>query len=332
MPARPTPSPRTASPSTPVWTPIEPSLFNSNGGAAVASAERPRRQLDHPAIGHLSRLRLRRLVHLKRAGGAEVGGAGSSYTIPGRDHPLRPLEVVLCSGTPHRSVLHATHLDPAVPCYSLAPPPATSPPWPMTRGPGSWCSSAASTSSGSFLNDTWTWNGTTWTQQFPTTSPPARDAASMAYDSGTGQLVLFGGDDSSGGFLNDTWTWNGANWTQQFPTTSPPARADASMAYDSGTGQLVLFGGDSSDGFLNDTWTWNGTTWTQQFPATSPYSLRPLHLAPWPMTRGPGNWCSSATPSVANTSSHLDLERHHLDTVVLIGGTSPQPVRRLHGL
>ena len=79
-------------------------------------------------------------------------------------------------------------------------------------------------------------------------SPPARDFASMAYDSGTGQLVLFGGEDSSGGFLNDTWTWNGATWTQQSPTTSPPARDAASMAYDPGTGQLVLFGGRSAVG------------------------------------------------------------------------------------
>ncbi len=123
---------------------------------------------------------------------------------------------------------------------------------------------------GGDLNDTWTWNGTTWTQQFPATSPPARADASMAYDSGTGQLVLFGGYGNGGGDLNDTWTWNGTTWTQQFPATSPPARADASMAYDSGTGQLVLFGGFNGSFSVNDTWTWNGTTWTQQAPATSP--------------------------------------------------------------
>ena len=27
---------------------------------------------------------------------------------------------------------------------------------------------------GADLNDTWTWNGTTWTQLSPATSPPAR--------------------------------------------------------------------------------------------------------------------------------------------------------------
>ena len=50
------------------------------------------------------------------------------------------------------------------------------------------------TGHGALLGDTWTWNGTTWTQQTPATSPPARESASMAYDAATGTVVLFGGD------------------------------------------------------------------------------------------------------------------------------------------
>ena len=115
-----------------------------------------------------------------------------------------------------------------------------------------------------YLNDTWTWSGSTWTQLSPATSPPARFGASMAYDSGTGQLVLFGGGGATAGPDNDTWTWNGTTWTQLNPATSPPGQDGASMAYDSGTGQLVLFGTDGS------TWTWSGSTWTQLSPATSP--------------------------------------------------------------
>ena len=107
----------------------------------------------------------------------------------------------------------------------------------------------------------------TWEQLSAATSPPARNDASMAYDSGTGQLVLFGGNDNTSIF-NDTWTWNGTTWTQQSPATSPPAHWGASMAYDPGTGQLVLFGGAQAGG--DETWTWNGTTWTQQSPATTP--------------------------------------------------------------
>ena len=121
------------------------------------------------------------------------------------------------------------------------------------------------------LGDTWTWDGTTWTQQSPATSPAARLDSSMAYDAATGTVVLFGGHDNNGNFFNDTWTWNGTTWTQQSPVTSPALRFNTSMAYDAATGTVVLFGGtDSSGNFFNDTWTWNGTTWAQQSPATSP--------------------------------------------------------------
>ncbi|HTA37777.1 MAG TPA: kelch repeat-containing protein [Candidatus Acidoferrales bacterium] len=125
--------------------------------------------------------------------------------------------------------------------------------------------------SGTFFNDTWTWNGTNWTQLSPAQSPSARTRASMAYDAGSGDLVLFGGTDSSGTYFNDTWTWDGTDWTQRSPATSPPARTHASMTYDALHGQIVLFGGfNPIVGTLADTWTWNGVTWTQQSPATSP--------------------------------------------------------------
>ena len=119
--------------------------------------------------------------------------------------------------------------------------------------------------------DTWTWDGSTWTQQSPAASPPARYYASMAYDPATSQLVLFGGGMNSTGIAGDTWTWDGTTWTQQSPATRPAARFGASMAYDPATSQLVLFGGIGLDGLpFRDTWTWDGTTWTQQSPAASP--------------------------------------------------------------
>jgi hypothetical protein len=120
------------------------------------------------------------------------------------------------------------------------------------------------------MNDTWTWNGTTWTQQFPGNSPPAREWAAMAWDANTGKVILFGGSSDSSPYLGDTWTWDGTNWAQQLPAPTPPPRELATMAYDASTGTVVLFGGANSSGFLNDTWTWDGTNWTQQSPANTP--------------------------------------------------------------
>jgi hypothetical protein len=121
-------------------------------------------------------------------------------------------------------------------------------------------------------DQTWTWDGSTWTRQSPATSPPAQAGASMAYDAATRTVVLFGGNNAHG-YLHGTWTWDGSTWTRQSPATSPPARSDATMAYDAATGTVVLFGGYKYDRRLHtlgDTWTWDGSTWTRQSPATSP--------------------------------------------------------------
>jgi uncharacterized protein (TIGR03437 family) len=56
------------------------------------------------------------------------------------------------------------------------------------------------------LGDTWTWDGSDWTQQQPQTTPPATNAPVMAYDSMHDQTVLFGGF-ASGHFSTSTWTF-----------------------------------------------------------------------------------------------------------------------------
>ena len=91
------------------------------------------------------------------------------------------------------------------------------------------------------MNETWTYNGTTWTELAANASPAVADA-SMAYDPAIGQMVLFGGTDvqnNPGG----TWLFDGTTWTQASPTSSPPPLSFASMAYDPAIGQVVLFGG-----------------------------------------------------------------------------------------
>jgi hypothetical protein len=91
-------------------------------------------------------------------------------------------------------------------------------------------------SDGGSLAHTWTWDGQTWGEQLPATSPPARRNASMAYDAARQQIVLFGGWSTSGisrsHLLGDTWTWDGQTWTEQTPPMNPPGRYAAGMAYD----------------------------------------------------------------------------------------------------
>jgi hypothetical protein len=175
----------------------------------------------------------------------------------------------------------------------------------------------------SHFNDTWTWNGRTWTQVDDSSdpgcstacasSPSPRTDATMAYDPATGNLVLFGGSTGTND-LNDTWAWNGRTWTQVDDgsdpgcsiacTLSPPNRAEASMAYDPATGSLVLFGGNNASGDLNDTWTWNGSTWTQVDDSGDP---------------GCSTACTLSPSGRAQASMDFDLASWNL---VLFGGTS----------
>ena len=121
-------------------------------------------------------------------------------------------------------------------------------------------------------SDTWAWNGTDWTQLAPLTSPPPLYAATMDWDSSTGQLILFGGT-TNGTYngTNETWAWTGTNWNELLPASSPPARLRATMAMDPESGQLLLFGGYGVGQVdLGDMWAWNGTTWTQMSPPSPP--------------------------------------------------------------
>jgi hypothetical protein len=65
------------------------------------------------------------------------------------------------------------------------------------------------------LNDTWYWDGTTWTNVSPspatsTNTPSARFSHAMTYDAAVGLPLMFGGqDESSTNYFADTWEWNG---------------------------------------------------------------------------------------------------------------------------
>lgn len=111
--------------------------------------------------------------------------------------------------------------------------------------------------------DTWSFSAGHWTLVTEGPSPNPRSGPSMAYDSSTGQVILFGG---SG--LNDTWSFSHGVWSLLHPARSPSGRFLATLTDDPADGELVLFGGEAITGgtrlvsFLNDTWVWANGTWT----------------------------------------------------------------------
>lgn len=121
------------------------------------------------------------------------------------------------------------------------------------------------------LNDTWTFDGSTWAPVVGVAIPPSpRDGAAMTGDLSHQDVVLFGGH-STTAYLADTWTFDGSTWTQRSPAAAPTPRSDASLTYVPATGTSMLEGGYRSQYVQqDDTWTWDGSTWTQQHPAQSP--------------------------------------------------------------
>ena len=70
--------------------------------------------------------------------------------------------------------------------------------------------------------ETWTWDGTAWTQHM-VSGPSGRDTHAMAYDARRGRVVLYGGGGTRSegappyGYLSDVWEWDGARWTRASP-------------------------------------------------------------------------------------------------------------------
>lgn len=181
------------------------------------------------------------------------GPTGWSQQTPGNSPPGRFAAGIAFDSRRGQVVLYGGQGDSAYGCtHSLNPP----------TNPNHLC------------DDTWTWNGSTWTQVVSTAFPSRRSLAAMAYDPATDQTVLFGGFADLATY-GDTWIWNGTSWGQAHPAVSPSVRAGAMLAYDPAIGELVLFGGEGYDASgnpasLSDTWAWNGSDWRQLSPATAP--------------------------------------------------------------
>jgi hypothetical protein len=132
------------------------------------------------------------------------------------------------------------------------------------------------------LNETWVFDGVTWTQLTPATTPPPRWGHKMVYDSRRNRIVAFGGrSPTTTVTANDTWEWDGSDWQQIVTPTSPNARAFYGMAYDERRGVTVIYGTQGGSTALggNQTWEFDGTTWSQAITPTTPPGLEAPAMA-----------------------------------------------------
>ena len=116
-------------------------------------------------------------------------------------------------------------------------------------------------------NETWSYDGATWSQLNPAPAPTAKAGHEMVYDIVRGVVLMYGGLNTSffgGPSVDQTWEWNGTTWTQVFPSTTPGGLGNHGMSYDVVRNRVVLYGGSANSFFPiaeSGTWEFNGTTW-----------------------------------------------------------------------
>lgn len=153
--------------------------------------------------------------------------------------------------------------------------------------------------------DTWTWDGTTWTEESPSNAPPLGFGLPMAYSPVTGSVIKLAAASLTG--ETETWGWDGSDWNRVSTFGNPPApRAVYTLALDEANEKLVLFGGFTMEGsVLADTWTFG--IQTDQAPiarVSSPLEGRPLEIG----ERVPVSFSCSAAPLGPPVETCVDSE------------------------
>jgi hypothetical protein len=166
-----------------------------------------------------------------------------------------------------------------------------------------------------------------WANKAPATAPSARCCHAMAYDTGSGKVVLFGGDTGGG----ETWVYDviANTWTDKAPGSAPSARDHHAMAYEAASGKVVLFGGRVSGGGAPNAETWVydviANTWTDKAPATAP-SARFGHAMAYDAANGKVVLFGGGVATVNDETWVYDLAAN----TWTIKSPSPAPSARYH--
>ncbi len=124
--------------------------------------------------------------------------------------------------------------------------------------------------SGPLRNDTWEWDGTTWTLKAITGPVPRFDHA-MTYHPGLNRTILFGGY-TNGAPDPHTWQWDGVQWTTLPADNSAYIPSGACMAFDAAHGRMILYGGTA---------TMTGQPLTREMDPTGLWNPVLITTPPW---------------------------------------------------
>jgi len=131
-----------------------------------------------------------------------------------------------------------------------------------------------------YYGDVWSFDGARWklVATNSPTGPPGRASAEVAWDSGHGILLVFGGvgrnvdggPGAQGVPLADTWVLTPVDWVAAIPT-GPPSIAFGDAVWDESTNRVLMLFGISCPRPSNDSWAWEGNVrWSEVGPVAVP--------------------------------------------------------------
>ena len=129
------------------------------------------------------------------------------------------------------------------------------------------------------LGQTWSWNGTVWTQLSPAGGTIPRWGHGLVRNTQNNRLITFGGRSPTlSAYASDTQEWTGTAWQTIVTANAPSARHLYGFAYDGARNRAVLFGGRTSTQTLADTWEYDGVNWTQRTTFDTPPARQEMSM------------------------------------------------------
>ena len=111
------------------------------------------------------------------------------------------------------------------------------------------------------VNETWSWDGSTWKRLQPV-ARPAGGNATLAYDAANQQMLLFEAAYATAGAgtrVTSTWTWDGASWTSVAASGGPAFGGD--MTYNPARRELIIAGNTGEMYGAMQTWIYSAGQW-----------------------------------------------------------------------
>ncbi len=118
-----------------------------------------------------------------------------------------------------------------------------------------------------FQTETWEWDGTDWTQDFPTTHPRLSWSSALVFDYARKNVVLLGTVTTGEGESHEThfeqWVWSGTDWQCEFPRTTPgfPYRNAVVSDPDKNVIHSFTFSFPPGGAITYEHWIWDGNDW-----------------------------------------------------------------------